>query len=288
MENISENYWSVRFFVTNEISPELNNFFETYFDAVVVEKNIKEIIGYKTDNFLQEDMENQAKIFNVKLPDYTVEIFKNKNWLIENAIQFSPFEVGNFLIFDAQDIKKCNTKKIPMKIYAATAFGSNHQTTRMCLKAISQIANNKKVCDRILDIGTGSGILAIAAAKLWKNSTIMAVDIDKEAVNVCKNNVIENCVENNIHCFLGDGYQLTEILDSAPYDLIMANIFARPLISMAENMSKNLKIGGFGVISGFIDEQLEWVIKEHQRYNLKVIKIMKLQNWRAVVLEKIS
>jgi ribosomal protein L11 methyltransferase len=137
-----------------------------------------------------------------------------------------------------------------------------------------------------LDVGTGSGILAIAAAKLWKNSEIIAVDIDEESVIVAAQNAKDNGVEKQITAAYSDGYSSDLVQKSAPYDVILANILARPLISMAKDMAHNLKKGGFAVISGFIDNQVEWVLSEHEKYGLKLQKIYEEDNWRTALLKK--
>jgi len=156
----------------------------------------------------------------------------------------------------------------------------------MCLEAASFLFDNKVVCKNVLDIGTGSGILAIAAAKQWKNAKVKAVDIDAEAVRVCAQNATDNKVEQQIETYEGDGYKLPQIAECAPYDLIFANILARPLIAMAQDMAKYLKNGGYGIISGFVEDQLEWVVQAHEKFGLKRKKIFKTDNWHTVILEK--
>ena len=138
----------------------------------------------------------------------------------------------------------------------------------------------------MLDVGTGSGILALAAAKIWNNSKIIAVDIDDEAVRVAQQNAIDNGVEKQICTALSDGYQSEIVQKNAPYDVIFANILARPLIAMAPDMAKNLKKGGYAVISGFIDDQVEWVVGEHEKQGLKLVKLYEKENWRVALLEK--
>ena len=291
MNTISGACQLIKFLPTEEIAEELNNFAEEFFDVITInytDDGKEELVGYKPADFKEKDMLEAAALFGISLPEYKIEFLESKNWLAENVIKFVPFEVGNFVVYGSHEEKAPVSKKIPVQVYAATAFGSEHQTTTMCLEAISFLAENNVQCKNILDVGTGSGILSIAAAKQWKKSTIYAVDIDEEAVCVCKNNSFSNGCENQILSLLGDGYQLEEIKKVAPFDLIMANIFARPLISMARDMSKNLKKSGFGIISGFIDSQLDWVLEEHKKFGLEAKKIYQKDNWNAVLLEKIK
>lgn len=290
MENISSACWLIKFIFDDEMPEDLSVFFDEYFDVVAInytDDGKEEAVGYKSLDFAEKDMLCAADSFGVKLPKYEIEYLESKNWLKENVIKFNYFEIGNFCVFGSHEKNAPASNKLPVMVYAATAFGSEHQTTKMCLRAISDIANSNYDCKKILDIGTGSGILSIAAAKQWPDSEIMAVDIDEESVMVCKKNSADNKTDKNIKCFLGDGYKLREISALTPYDLILTNIFARPLIAMSGNMAKNLKKGGFGIISGFIDEQLEWVVSEHEKAGLKLKKVYKDENWRAVILEKI-
>ena len=290
MENISSACWLIKFMFEDEVPEDLSNFFDEYFDVVAInytDDGNEEAVGYKSLDFDEKDMLKQAEIFGVKLPKYEIEYLESKNWLKENVIKFNSFEVGNFCVFGSHEKTAPQSEKLPVMVYAATAFGSEHQTTKMCLRAISDIANQGYECNKILDVGTGSGILAIGAAKQWNKAKIMAVDIDAESVEVCRKNAEDNKTDGQIECYLGDGYKLTEITKLAPYDLILTNIFARPLIAMSVDMAKNLKKGGFGIISGFIDEQLDWVVSEHEKAGLKCKKVYEEDNWRAVILEKI-
>ena len=97
---------------------------------------------------------------------------------------------------------------------------------------------------------------------------------------------IDNNVEKQISVAYSDGYSSEIVKKAAPYDVIFANILARPLIAMAEDMAKSLKKGGYAVISGFIDDQVEWVLGEHEKFGLKLKKLYELDNWRAALLEK--
>ena len=99
-------------------------------------------------------------------------------------------------------------------------------------------------------------------------------------------NAIDNGVDKQICTALSDGYKSEMVQKNAPYDVIFANILARPLIAMAPDMAKNLKKGGYAVISGFIDDQVEWVVGEHEKQGLKLVKLYEKENWRVALLEK--
>ena len=157
----------------------------------------------------------------------------------------------------------------------------------MCLTAISELHQTIAKPHRILDMGTGSGILSIAAAKIWnKDVKILAADIDDEAVDVTNNNAITNGVEDCMRAILSDGYHNPEIKEQTPYDIIFANILANPLKEMSNAAYQNLNHGGCYLISGFIDNQENDIIEHHKQVGFKVIKTYQMENWRAALLQK--
>lgn len=281
--------WQVNFHPQNMDLTIFEQFLEDYFEVTAcnyADDGSDEYVGYQSGNFNEQEMQEAALALNLTLPDYEVSYLESQNWLKDYVIKFAPFEVEDFLIYGIHETNAPQTSKIALKIYAATAFGSDHQTTRSCLKAISELYHQGFVADNILDVGTGSGILSLAAAKLWQPHQITAVDIDEEAVWVTRQNALDNNEEKRIICEVSDGYQSEIVQKNAPYDLILANILARPLIEMATDLSANLKKGGYCILSGFVDEQVDWVISSHQEHNLKLVKLYKIDNWRAALMEK--
>ena len=105
-------------------------------------------------------------------------------------------------------------------------------------------------------------------------------------MRVAQQTAADNGVEKQISAALSDGYQSELVQKNAPYDVIFANILARPLIAMAPDMAKSLKKGGYAVISGFIDDQVDWVVGEHEKQGLKLVKLYEKENWRVALLEK--
>ena len=282
--------WLIKFTPCETMNEELSYFLDDYFDVVAVnytDNGLEEYVGYKGSNFDETDLHRSAEAWGISLPPYTKEFLESKNWLKENVIKFAPVEVEDFIIYGIHETNIPPSDKITLRIYAATAFGSEHQTTKSCLKAISKLNQLGAAHQNILDMGTGSGILALAAAKLWKNDThITAVDIDPEAVAVTRQNALDNDLSENLEIAVSDGYSSALVQNNAPYDIIIANILARPLIDMAPHLYKNLKSGGYCILSGFVEDQEEWVIGEHTKLGLKLVECYKLDNWRAALLEK--
>lgn len=290
MSNNSGSCKIAKFAPTKEIDETLQAFADDFFEVTSIDytdDGLEQLVGYLRQDAKEEDLVAAAKAQGVNLPPYTWDLLQSDDWLTENVMNFAPLEEAEFFICSINDNTPLPKDKLGLKVYAATAFGSEHQTTRGCLDALSDInklSGNEP--QKILDVGTGSGILALAAAKLWKNAQIAAVDIDDEAVRVAKQNAIDNKVEKQIEADLSDGYQSNLVQKNAPYDVILANILARPLIAMAPDMAKSLKKGGYAVISGFIDEQVDWVVGEHEKQGLKLVKLYEKENWRVALLEK--
>lgn len=289
MHNIKHNLKLLKFAPIDEMPETIAEFLENYFEVVSVNYNDngqEEYVCYASLSFDIDDFKNEVKLQNINLPPYQIEELEDKNWLTENVIKFAPFEVGEFLIYGIHETSTPKTDKIPIQVYAATAFGSEHQTTKMCLTAISEL-KQLIIPQKILDMGTGSGILSISASKMWnKKPQILAVDIDQESVDVTHSNTITNNTENSITSILSNGYENKIIKDNAPFDIIFANILLNPLKSMTKDAFNSLKEGGYYLISGFIDNQLEDILKHHISYGFNHIKTYKQDNWHAVLLQK--
>ena len=178
---------------------------------------------------------------------------------------------------------------IPIQVDAGAAFGSGeHGTTSCCLKAIDWMANQRRFA-RVLDMGTGSGILAIAAAKLWK-SDVLAVDIDPVSVRVTGENVAVNKVSTYVRTGVSDGYNSAQVKrgvdGKGKYDLILSNILARPLVAFAPMLEKHLAKGGVAVLSGLLTSQETMVRTAHRLQGLSLKKRFVQGEWCTLVLER--
>lgn len=290
MHNIKPSCKLIRFSPLETMPSSAQEFLEETFDVVAVDytdDGLEQYICYAPLDFDTKTFSQEITTRFPAPPSFTEEILESKNWLKENVIKFSPFEVGAFLIYGIHENTCPKTNKIPVQVYAATAFGSEHQTTKMCLTAITELKQKNITPKKILDMGAGSGILSIAAAKIWSPAVqIISVDIDPESVDVTANNAVTNNVEKDITALLSDGYQNPNISAAAPYDVIFANILANPLKEMCPNAYNSLAQNGFYLISGFIENQEDDIIKTHLAAGFKLFKTYKLENWRAALLQK--
>ncbi|MBR2274406.1 MAG: 50S ribosomal protein L11 methyltransferase [Alphaproteobacteria bacterium] len=290
MHNISQSCKLIKFAPVVTLDERCAEFLESIFEVVAIDytdDGLEQYVGYAPLSFDETQLAAQAKQADLSLPPFQLEILESKNWLKENVIKFPPFEVGDFLVYGIHETACPATPKLPLQIYAATAFGSDHQTTRMCLTAITELYHQHFIPQKILDMGTGSGILSLAAAKIWQQKPqIIAADIDQESVDVTANNAITNNLEQNIHAILSDGYHNPLITQTAPFDLILANILANPLKAMSKSAYQALASQGCYLISGFIDNQQQDIIQHHQKVGFKIIKTYQIDNWCAALLQK--
>lgn len=282
--------WQITFANIAEINDLMQDFLDDFFEVNAVNYNddgSEELVGYiGGDSFDEKAMHNCASRYGIKLPSYRIELLTSQNWLKDYVIKFDAFEVADFCVYGIHQKEAPLSDKIKLQIYAATAFGSNHQTTRACIEGICELYHQGHRPTKILDMGCGSGILSLCAAKLWQSAQIVAADIDDEAVVVTLNNAATNNVQSQINAFQSDGYSNSQIKNNAPYQLIMSNILANPLKEFAPSLAQNLSPKGYAIISGFVDNQIDEVVNSHKIHGLQLIKTYSIDNWRAALLYK--
>ncbi len=175
-------------------------------------------------------------------------------------------------------------ERIGLRIDAATAFGTGeHATTRGCLLALDTLAR-RGPRHRVLDMGTGTGILAIAAAKTWRRP-VLARDIDHEAVRIAGLNAARNGVGALVMARRSDGYLTRGIIDRR-FDLVFANILARPLMRMAPRLSRALAPGGIAVLSGLLGRQERAVLAAHRAQRLVLRRRIADDGWHTLMMAK--
>lgn len=205
------------------------------------------------------------------------------DWVAYVEERSPPLEAGRFYIFGSHVRTPPPAHLLPIRIDAGMAFGSGtHETTHGCLVALSRIVDTRPVrC--ALDMGTGSGILAIGIAKRWPEARVIACDNDSAAVAIARENAAANAVGDRVEAVAGDGYATARVIDAAPYDVIVANILAGPLIDMAPALARALAPGGIAILSGLLDEQADAVAAAHAAVGL--VETGSTASGRWVVLE---
>ena len=209
-----------------------------------------------------------------KLPD--------RDWLAENQLAFPPLRAGRFFIYGSHHRGRVPSGAIGIMLDAATAFGTGeHPSTRGCLMALDSLSRRHRI-RRPLDIGTGTGILSIAAAKLL-HRRVLASDIDCRAVRVARHNLLHNGVAGLVLVRRAPGYNDRAIRKSR-YDLVLSNILARPLALMARDLSRALKPSGRAVLSGLLRRQEPIVLAPHRGCGIVLERRLVIDGWSTLVL----
>lgn len=219
----------------------------------------------------------------VAAPDVTIEALPDTDWVAESQKALPSIQAGPFYVYGAHVAAPPPAASIPLLIDANAAFGTGrHESTRGCLVALAALAEERRV-QRALDMGCGSGILAIAIAKLWGGS-VLAVDNDVKAIDVAVANARINGVSSAIAAWHGDGYRCAAVGSGGPYDLIVENILADAICTMAPDLIRHLAPGGIAVLSGLLAEQADEVLAAHGPLRLK--RQWHLGDWVTLLVEK--
>ena len=214
----------------------------------------------------------------------TVAPLPDQDWIRLSQEGLPPVRAGRFFVYGAHDAGKVPHGVIPMKIEAGLAFGTgHHETTALCLEALSELARGQAAFRNVLDLGTGTGLLAIGAAKLWKRR-VLASDIDPVAVEVTRENARANGVAPLVLAAVADGLENPLLKNGAPYDLLIANILAGPLTRLAPSITRAMAPGGTLLLSGLLRNQELLVTSFYPRLRLKERR--RDGPWSALVLEK--
>ena len=223
-----------------------------------------------------------AAAAGVPPPEVTIEELPERDWLADNRERFAPFRIGRFVIQEPDDGTPPPPDGIPLRIEAATAFGSGrHGSTEGCLRALESLA--RRPIRGALDVGCGSGILAIAASKLWR-VPVLASDVDPSAVDVARANARLNGVGHLVRVVVAEGYRSPVIDTSPPFDLVVCNILARPLKRLARDLARHLAPGGVAVLAGLLRSDGNDVLAAHQASGLGLVRKIDIEGWRTLVL----
>ncbi|MEN6542283.1 50S ribosomal protein L11 methyltransferase [Parvibaculum sp.] len=190
----------------------------------------------------------------VRAEEILIEPMPEVDWVTKSLEGLDPVRAGRFFIYGSHDGDKVPAGIVPLLVDAGQAFGTgHHETTTGCLEFISEVVRPGQRLNA-LDIGTGTGVLAIAIAKVAR-CNVLASDIDPVAVRVTRDNAKKNGVAPFVSAVTAKGFGHPALHARAPYDLIVANILARPLVSLAPAFRAHLRPGGTLILSGILRTQ---------------------------------
>ena len=207
---------------------------------------------------------------------FVVSKVEDKDWVSQVRRELTPVYAGRFVVFGGHDRDEIPFNKIKLEIEAAMAFGTGHHgTTQGCLMGLDDLVTKGYVANNVADIGSGTGVLAMAAASVWPCRAI-ASDIDPVAEMTARANVAANGLKHRVATCTAVGFRHDEIRKRAPFDLIFANILANPLKRLAPDMALNSETGTVIILSGILNRQalgVEAVYRGHgfNRYAKRVI-----------------
>lgn len=226
----------------------------------------------------------KAKAKLEKLPD--------EDWLVLSQQGLQPVHAGRFYVHTSTNKGEVPNGAIPFLIEASRAFGTGgHETTSGCLAMLDRIKRQGKYFDLIADIGTGTGLLAFAARHLWPRAYLTASDIDPVSVKVTADNAIANHVvvgtgQGEIALCVASGTDNALIHQRAPYDLVIANILAGPLIELAPSLAEITQDGGSLILAGLLDTQAKAVLRAYRLQGFRLQRREDTGDWPCLWLIK--
>jgi len=217
-------------------------------------------------------------------PEPAYKIIEEEPWEITWNEHYQPLEIGNQLQIVPSWMEPENAERIPVILEPGMAFGTGaHTTTRHCLEALELLVKDGI---SVADLGCGSGILAIAAARLGAVE-VVALDIDAQAVTLAQENVLRNGVGDRVRVLEGSLAELRGVREDHTFELIVANIRASVLEDLIQSgISRDLTVGGQIVMSGILEEQLDSLLETAQVGDLQTEQVMAAGDWRSVVFSK--
>lgn len=217
---------------------------------------------------------------------FAVSELPETDWVAHVRRELSPVVAGRFFVYGSHDADAVPENSIPLLIEAAMAFGTGHHgTTLGCLTALDRLERAGLRARNVADIGCGTAVLAMAAARLWPEPVI-ASDIDPVAVETAMANVVANGLEGRVRCVEAPGFGHPALAGAAPYDLIFANILKGPLLFLAPEMGANTAPQGHVILSGILHAQADEVIAAYAAQGFTLVSRDEHGDWTTLVLKR--
>ena len=244
-----------------------------------------EVGGYFSDAPDETALAVLAAAFGTR--PFVVSEVPETDWVAHVRRELPPVQAGRFFVYGAHDADRVPDGSVPLLIEAAMAFGTGHHgTTLGCLRALDRLAGDGFEPDSVADIGCGTAVLAMAAARIWPGKTILASDIDEVAVDVARANLRANGMDGLVRCVQAAGLAHPDLQAAIPYDLVFANILKGPLVALAPELSASLKPGGYAILSGILADQADDVTAHYIRAGINLVHREQIGDWMTLVFRK--
>lgn len=213
----------------------------------------------------------------------STETLADADWLAMALSGLPPVRAGRFFVYGAHDRGRAPVNAVKLRIEAGAAFGTGHHgTTVGCLHAYDALLKRRGF-GKVLDVGAGTGVLAIAAARTGTR-TAVGTDIDRPSVRISRENARLN--RTDARFVWASGLNHTAVRSDAPYDLVFANILARPLVALAQDIKGALKPGGYAILSGLLRTQERYVRAAYLSRGFHLESRVRRDAWAALVLRR--
>ncbi len=244
-----------------------------------------EVGGYFVEEPDDVELRILAEAFGAKA--FVVSELPEIDWVAKVKRDLSPVEAGRFFVYGSHDADKLPEGRVGLLIEAAMAFGTGHHgTTLGCLRALDRLDKAGFQGKRVADIGCGTAVLAMGAAKIWPDP-VWASDIDAIAVDVAEANVTANGLDGRVRCLEATGFNHPELQAAAPYDLVFANILMGPLIALAPDMAAMIGQEGHAILSGQLVEQADTVLAAYRVEGFKLQNREDIGDWATLTLTRV-
>jgi len=214
---------------------------------------------------------------------FTLSELPETDWVAHVRRELTPVRAGRFFLYGSHDADSVPDGVAPLLIEAAMAFGTGHHgTTLGCLRVFDRLLSAGLTPSPTADIGCGTAVLAMAAARIWPDMPIVASDIDPVAVDVARANLTANGLVGKVTCLEAAGTDHPDIAGAAPFGVIFANILKGPLLALAPDLTDHLTQGGTLILSGLLTEQAPEILSAYSRFGLVLVDGETIGDWETL------
>jgi ribosomal protein L11 methyltransferase len=214
----------------------------------------------------------------------SLEVVPDVNWVALSQAALPSVRAGRFIVHGSHDRARFAMRRGAIEIEAGEAFGTAHNaTTVLCLEALDRVARARRF-PRVLDLGCGTGVLAIAAARALPDARVAASDNDPVAVAIARENMRLNRVASRVRVIWAAGFAHAALRRAAPFDLVLSNLLPGPLIDLAPTLRRSMASGGVAVLCGLLDHQVREVAGTYRAHGFRLLQCTRRDGWAALTL----